>query len=259
MSGINDLAAWINQFPEFIAVLLIAGGWILAHFARRGMTALITRINERSIHWSSRTHPVLSPPFGKFLRQFTFWIILAAFFFLAMSHLGQRSLSGWFDSLWTLSHHILIALAILAAGHILGSLTRNLVSGFSHKFNLLALPRLVYGVIFGMAAVTALGHLGLDVSFITQVILIIFGVFFAGLALAFALGSKALVANLTAQGETRQYKPGDRLMVDDIEGTVVEITRTAVVMSTPQGLVRVPASRFAEAAILLVHAEDGDE
>lgn len=259
MSGNNDFAAWLNQFPEVVALMLVAGGWILAYFARRWVSSTVLWVNDRSTRWTTRSRPILSPTFGKALQQIVYWGIVATFIILGLSHVGSGSFAGWIDRLWALISHLLIALAILATGHILGSLARSLLGGLSNRANLAALPRLAYVVIVGVSLIMALSHMGLNVTFITQIVLVVIGVFFAGLALAFSLGARSLVANLAAQDEINRYKPGDRLVIEDVEGTVIELNRTGMVLSTTRGLVRVPASKFAETAVLLVVAETGDE
>jgi hypothetical protein len=259
MSGSTEIAGWVSQFPEVVAILLVAGGWILAHFARRGVATAVALINEHSIRWSSRNRPVLSAAFGKALQQIVYWGLVVAFIILALSSLESGPLNGWIDQLWVLTLHVLAALVILAAGHILGSMARSLLTGFSSKKNLAALPRLAYIAIVGISLVMALSHLGLDVTFITQIALILTGVCFAGMALAFALGARTLVANLAAQDELNRYKTGDRLLVENVEGTVIEINRTGLVLSTEKGLARIPAVKFAESVILLIDQDSNDE
>jgi hypothetical protein len=239
-------------------MILIAGGWVLAYFARRGVAAVVLRVNTQSVRWGSRARPALSEAFGRALQQIVYWGIVLVFILLGLSHVGGNPLSAPLDRLWMLASHVLIALAILAISHILGSLARGLLNGFSRKTGLIALPRMAYGLIVGVGLVTALSHLGLNVTFITQMVLIVTGVFFAGLAFAFAGGARTLVANLAANEELNRYKPGDQLVVEDIEGTVIEIHRTGMVLTTSRGLVRIPASKFAESAILLVNQGDGD-
>ena len=67
----------------------------------------------------------------------------------------------------------------------------------------------------------------------------------AAVALAFGLGARASVANLiAAHYVARMVTVGQDLMIDDIRGTVIELTPTAVVLKTELGRVVVPAQRF---------------
>jgi small-conductance mechanosensitive channel len=249
----------MNQYPEVLSVLVVAGGWVLAYFIRRWVVTAVPWINKSSARWGSRTASLISPAFGQVLEIAAFWGILMISLILALSLLGGGELSEWLNRLWSFVSHLLVAFGILAVGHVLGLLARNILSGLLRRTDLAALPRIIHGAIVFVALLVALGHLGLDVSFIRQVGLVIVTVFFAGLALAFALGSKSLVANLSAQGELSHYKIGDPLEVDGIEGTVVEIHRTGVVVSTTAGLARIPAAKFAESTVIVRRKESDDD
>lgn len=55
-----DIAGWPGQYPEVIALILVAGGWILAYFARRWVASAVLWINERSTRWTPRSRSVLA-------------------------------------------------------------------------------------------------------------------------------------------------------------------------------------------------------
>ena len=255
MSGSERFTDWLNQSPEVLALLVIIAGWVTATLVRRGVAAAVPRINLSSTRLGSRSEPVLSPQFARLLQQFVFFGILLASVILGFSLLGDGEVSIWIDSLWVFVSHLLIALGILAAGHILGLLARSLVNGLARDGGAVALSRIAYAVIAGIAVVMAISHMGLDTSFLTWFVLVIVFVVFAGLALAFSLGARVLVANLAAQGDMQVYKAGDRVRVDGIEGTVVEIHRTGLVLSTAEGLARVPAAKFAEMTVIVLHTD----
>ena len=258
MTALEGTTGWLNQSPEFLAVLFIVTAILLAFLVRKGLATLIPWVNRTSVRLGSKSDPMLSPEFSRLTTQIAFWGILLAGFVLAFSLLGDGEFSSWLERGWAFIARLLVALSILAAGHVLGSLTRGVLGGPSRKLEFNALPDMAYAAIAGAALLMALSHLGLDISFITQLVLVIVAVFFAGLALAFALGAKTLVANLAAGNELMNYKQGDRLRVDGIEGAIAEIHRTGVVLSTEEGLARIPAKKFAEATVIVLHQEEDD-
>jgi hypothetical protein len=245
-----DFSEWLGDHPEVIAILLVVVGWMVARMVRHAVTAAIPWINRAMLRLGAPTGSIVTPAFTKALQFLAYWSILLTSVVAALYILGGGGLSGWLDGLLDVVPQLLVALGILTAGHLLGLLVRSLVVKFSGAANRDMLPLVAYGLVAGTAAVTALEHLGLDVSFLTHILLVIVTVFLAGLALAFALGARALVANLSAQGELQRYRPGTRLLVDDIEGTVVEIHRTGIVLSTSDGLAAVPASKFATSTVI---------
>lgn len=260
MAGIRTISEWLGEHPEFIAVLIVIAGWLIARLVRQAIKASIPWINRKAARWGSDSGALISPAFSRALQLVAFWGVLLTSVVAALYLMGGGGLADALDRLLGVVPQILVALGILAAGHLLGLLARSLLLKYSTGKDRAGLPLIAYGVVIGTAAVTALQQLGLDVSFLTHILLVIVTVFLAGLALAFALGARALVANLAAQGEIQRYKAGDQLRVDDVEGTVVEIHRTGVVLSTAKGLAAVPAAKFATSTVIEIRpqpAEDG--
>jgi small-conductance mechanosensitive channel len=66
-------------------------------------------------------------------------------------------------------------------------------------------------------------------------------------ALAFSFGAKTTIANLlAAQSVAQVYNPGDRIRMGDIEGKILRITHTSLILETPEGQTLIPAKRFSE-------------
>lgn len=247
-----------DQHPVVIAMLIVALSGVLAFIVSRAVASVVPWVNRLSMRLSSKPEPMLSREFSRLLQIIAFSGVLLAGIILVLSLFDNGELSELFDRSWGFVARLLFASGILVTGHILGALTRTLLRGFSRGSELAALPQIAYVAIAGIALLVALSHLGLDVSFITQLILVFFAVFFTGLALAFALGAKTLVANLAAGGELMNFKPGDRIRVDGIEGTVLEIHRTGAVLSTEEGLARIPARKFSELTVTILRKEEDD-
>jgi small-conductance mechanosensitive channel len=256
MTGAKGMTDLMNQYPEIVAVLFVAAAGVLAFLVRKGLASAIPWVNQLATRLGAKPRSMLSPEFSRWIQITAFWGIVLAGVVLGLSLLGNGELSLWLDRIWIFLARALVALGILAMGHVLGSLTRSLLAGLSRNLELAALSQVTYVVITATFLVIALSHLGLDISFITQLILVLVGVFFAGLALAFALGAKTLVANLAAGGELMHYKPGDHLRIDGIEGTVLEIHRTGAVLSTDEGLVRIPARIFSEMSVTILRKDE---
>lgn len=259
MPGSGTISKWLGDHPELIAVLLVVAGWVIARLVRRAVAAAIPWINRKTARWGSEAGALISPAFSKAMQFVVYWGILVTSVVAALYLMGGGSLGAWLDRLLGVVPQILVALGILAAGHLLGLLASSLLLKYSPTADREALPLIAYGVVVGTAAITALEQLGLDVSFLTHILLVVVTVFLAGLALAFALGARALVANLSAQGEVQRYKPGDQLRVGDVEGTVVKIHRTGVILSTSEGLAAVPASKFATSTVIEIRTEPAED
>ena len=78
-----------------------------------------------------------------------------------------------------------------------------------------AAPRLLYLAIMAVAVVMGLQHVNVDITFVTQLVLILVGMVSAGLTLAFSLGARRHVANLLARRELSRLAVGDRVKIGD--------------------------------------------
>jgi len=112
--------------------------------------------------------------------------------------------------------------------------------------------RLVYVAILSVAIVTDLDQLGIDTTFLTQLVLVLVIVLLGGLMLTFALGAREYVANLIARSELQRYAPGERIRIGATEGVVLEIRATGLDLVTDEGIVSIPAANFARMDVLRI-------
>jgi small-conductance mechanosensitive channel len=121
-------------------------------------------------------------------------------------------------------------------------------------------PRFAQLLIVTAAVLTGLAQTSIDISFISNVMVILLAFFFGGLSLAFALGSRQLVENLLARRALDRYRIGDTIRVNGTQGKIIEILSTAVVLEAEQGLLTLPTAYFVNSEILLVNEEaPGDD
>lgn len=251
----EQLSGWLGRHPEIIAALVLVAGWLIARILKHTVVTLVPWINRTAARLGLDSGPLVSPRFANSLQLVVFWGVLISSAILGLLLLSGGEVSGWLDGLLGFTAQFLVALGIIAVGHLLGVFVRSLVKKIPHAADG-PVPQLAYVAVLGLSVFTALEHIGLHISFVTQVILVVISVTLAGLALAFAIGARTLVANLAAQGEIQRYKLGDRLIIDGVEGTILEIHRTGVVLATSQGTASIPAARFAETTVISVPKED---
>ena len=116
-----------------------------------------------------------------------------------------------------------------------------------------ALARLGQMAIFVVSVLVAVDQAGLNVSFLTSILLLVLGSGLLGAVLTFALGARTTVANILACHYLQKtYKLGHRVRVGGFQGEIVEITATTVVLEAEEGRVSVPASVFGEETSVLL-------
>lgn len=217
--------------------MLVIG--VVAAFAAR---AVVSRLTNRY----SQNAGVLAS-FVMALRPFAFWSILLFTIALSIWVLEVPQATALFDEVLSYLPQLVSAGLVLLIGHFVGVGLRQLLA--RHSRTVTFPPRTAYWLVFTPSLIAAVQQLGIDVSFLTELALVAFGVSLAALGIAFALGARDYVANLIARRELDGYREGDKLRVEDIEGTVVELRRTGVVLATTEGLVTIPASQFSSVPV----------
>ena len=227
-----------GDHPELVALAVLFLAVAAAFGARAGIARLAARDGRDG-------------PLGSTLRALgpaAFWVIVVAAVAFALGVLGAGRTTGLVDETLRLLPRLIFAALVVCAGHLVGVAVRETLQ---RRVQLAFLPpRGGYWLAVGPAVIVAAQQVGIEVSFVADLALIGFAAAAAALGLAFALGARAHVANLIARRELDAYREGDHLRIDAIDGTVVEVRRTCLVLATRDGLTSVPAARFAEAPVV---------
>lgn len=249
--GGSALARMIEAWPEIAAIVLIVGGVLLARVARYLAQRAFAVVNRSVARVGVGRGDLLSERVIRLLGDVAFWLVLAVAVLLALRTLGMGRVFTWIDVPLSYLPQLFVGFVIIGVGHLLGVVARNLVVRLQgSRGDTRLTPRIVQLGIFLIGAMTGLQHMGLDVSFIAELLILVVGVCLAGLSLAFALGARQYVANLVAGSAVARFAPGDRIVIDGIEGTIIELHRAGVDLATADGVVTVPAAMFTDHIVL---------
>lgn len=246
--------------PELLALGIIVAGVILARLTSMGAGFALHRLDAHAARVATTDASVLTPHLIRVVRGIVFWLVLTLSIAFALQVLGAGGLPTIFDIGMGFVPQLLVAVLIVVIGHLLGLVSSSLLAGLNGGVLAASpVPRLVHVMIVVVALVIGLQQIGIDISFVTRLILILVGVFGAGLAIAFGLGSRRHVANLMASGELNTFRVGERIRIGEIEGTIIEVHSTGVSVSTGEGVANVPSSLFAETAVVRMPDQRQDE
>ena len=190
---------------------------------------------------------------GRTVGRVLFWMVLLFFITAATEVMGLPVISVWLSGIVLYLPRLLAAVLILFAGLLGGHFIRDLIASTGIAYAS-ALGRFGQVSILVVSALIAVDQAGLNVDFLTSVLLLVLGSALLGSALTFALGARTTVANILACYYLQKtYRVGHRVRVGDFQGEIIDITATSVLLEIDEGRVSVPASLFGEqASILLV-------
>ena len=264
---LNDLTqAFAAYVPNLIlALLLCLIGWILA--------TLLSKLIIRFGHGIDRLSAVLRKhaqvqakplrrPVSHTVANIFYWLVILLFVAAALEPLGLPGLSVWIHHLIGFLPEIFFAGLILLAGYVLGGAVYEKVTAslqLRGSESSAAIGTIAQGVVIGFALILALSQLNLDVSLLVNIFTIIVAASIGGVGLAFGIGASHQVTNILAAHQlNKMYRIGQTVRISGIEGDILELTTTAVVLDTEQGRVVVPAKRFSEEVSILIRKEESN-
>ena len=256
----NMLQRFLEYLPQLLgAVALMVFGWFIARFIKMLTLKLAQSFDYLSGAIGidkSATSNQIKESLISILSNIVFWLVILFFLAVATNLLGLTLFSGWLDRLIGHLPNILSGALIIFAGLVFGNLVNDAISTAAQTVP--SRQRMLMargGQMFTVATMIVIGidQIGIDITVLITVIAVSVGALLGGLAIAFSLGSRALVSNLIGvRYLNKDYRIGETIRVAGVEGAIIEITPVAVILETSNGRVTIPAKIFNEETSLLV-------
>ena len=255
------LSELMKSNPEILAILIAILGFLAAGLLSRLMDRwlimlvgyLRRRAPERLDHFDLRM-------LRQVLRATAYYGTLVIFLLASLQTLSISVVEEWLTLLLQYVPQLILGALIILSGYLIGVVIRSLLAGLMGVNSGHLVPRFAQLLVVTAAVLTGLAQTSIDITFISNVMVILLAFFFGGLSLAFALGSRQLVENLLARRALDRYRIGDTIRVNGTQGKIIEILSTAVVLEAEQGLLTLPTAFFVNSEILLLNEEElGDD
>ncbi|MBT4879441.1 MAG: mechanosensitive ion channel [Alphaproteobacteria bacterium] len=244
----------LEYIPQiFLAIFLFLFGLMFAHLLRiitrkflKGFDSLIKRLalffGLKSLN-SKHSYEIL-------ISKFVFWLVLIFFIASSANVLGWKIITKLVDSFMMVLPNLVTFFLIVMVGFLLSMGVRTTAqkllysAGFA-KSEIIA--QLIQALVLFTAIIIGVEQIGLHVQFLTMIIIAIISIVFAGVSLAFGLGAKTFVSNIiSAQYINKHCDIDDFVQVGEVEGKLIEITQTFLILETQKGRTMVPAKYFHE-------------
>ena len=264
---LHSLAQVVDYLPSLLgASILLLAGWVVARLLRAGTNRAgdhINRILGRFFQSGRLSTLRLSPRMLSVLAEIIFWLTLFVFVSIAARAVGLTRFATWLDRAVVNLPNLIAGVLVIVAGFFLGTFARDIATAASPATRTaqnLLIGKAAQIVITAVALVIGLDQIGINVTFLVTILAIATGVLLGGFAIAFGLGARRYVENLIGARELRrEIEPGQVLRFGEIEGEVLEITATTLVLATRDGRRRIPAGTFAAESVTIVDAEPRNE
>jgi len=252
----NRVAAFLPHLVGVLLVLLI--GWLLAWLAQRVTRRVLARLGldhlaERTGIADALTRAGVTMPASHLVGRIIYWLLLLTSLMIVVESLGLTAAAMALRALVAYLPHVLGAAIVLVGGALLGQFlgkgAQALAAGSGVEFHA-ALGRAVQYIVLVMAAILAVDQLGLNTTLLNDVLGNLLTVAGAGLALAFALGSREAVCNLLAGFYAKDlFEIGQTIKVDGHKGTLEAIGPLKAVLTTAEGSITVPNSTLMDKCV----------
>ncbi|MEI8350321.1 MAG: hypothetical protein WCI77_09240 [Candidatus Omnitrophota bacterium] len=192
-----------NIVVSFIVVLIvIAIGWVFAKVIRAAVVRLLKKIKLDDISERINLAALLvkggiTASISELIGAICFWILMLATFLVAVDTVGLQESMSLLNRVILYVPNIIAAIFILVLGMFVATLLNNIVKTVSVNAGIsqaILLGKIAQGIVLAFVVAVALTQLRIAERIITQVITIVLGTLGLGVALAFGLGCKDIVA-----------------------------------------------------------------
>ncbi|WP_068379964.1 mechanosensitive ion channel family protein [Paraglaciecola hydrolytica] len=258
----------LAYLPQIIgALILLVLGWVIAWLAEKmttSMLAMLSKLANSMGHTLQLAKKIdIKPQQARIAGKLVFWVVMLFFFAAATSSLGMDFIASWLKEFLSYVPRIVAAGVIVLGGFLLASVVSSMAAAAAHTAGLQHSQRLgsmVKLLIIFIACVIGIEQLGVNIHFITTIIIVQLGVISFGVALAYGFGSSELVKNLAgARQAKKHFKHGDKLKLGDIEGQLLEISSTMLILDCEHGRTFVPARICLESSSVIVDEEQEEQ
>lgn len=255
--AIEFLPNFLGSLAIFLVGLLVA--YLLHALAYRFLKNLGRWIPHKRVQ--EKIQPTTLDGSARIIAKIIYWVVLFLFLTAATEALGMPVVTTWLSGIASYLPRIIAAVLIVAIGLIGGILLRDVIISSA------ASARIAHGNVLGKLAQYAIvlislligiQEVGIDISFLTNLIIILVSAALFGAALAFGLGARGAISNILACYYLQKtYKIGQCVNIGGREGRIIRITPEAVILENSEGFVYVPARHFEESPSLLLKGKEG--
>ncbi len=247
----DDIMEFLPQLIFSIVVLIL--GYLIARLVKF-LSVRVIRYVSGLIH--KRFDQINVDHTAPYIGIFFFWLVMLATFIIIFDLLGLTIFTQGLESILSYLPHVIAAALIVFIAVILGKFIAKTITSLGVKLGFQyanSLGRITQYLIVFSSIIIAIDQLGIQVTFLIQMMNIIMASLFFAAAFAFGLGAKTSVSNILASFYIRKmYKVGDNVRIGSVEGVIAKIDATVVKIDTEKEVYFIPSKTFNETQSVLI-------
>jgi hypothetical protein len=261
VTSVTELGRTLAGFlPSLVGMLVILGvGWCIAKLVEAVSRRVLDRVgldrtSERlGVADTLRDAGILRGP-SQLIARLLFWLLMLTFLLSAFETLGLTAVTATIDRVIAYLPNVIAASLIVIVGLLIARFAGNLVSSGAAAANVTyarGLGSAARGILIVMIAILATEQLGIATQVLVTAVTAAVAAFTAGLALAFALGSREVVRAILAGHYLRQsLSEGQIVEVAGRRGTLERVGPTDTLFREEDGTWSVPNSELLETVVI---------
>ncbi len=235
------------------AIVILIVGILFSKFLRKlvagvlaktGVDQLAEQINDIEIVQKSNLKIIPSVVVSSVL----YYLILLVFISCATQALAMDSVTQLVMDIIDYVPSLITACLVLAIGVFFADMVKSAVLTTCQSMGIPSgkiIANFVFYFIFINAVVTALGQAKIDTDFIKSNLTVLLGAVASAFALGYGIASKDLMASFLASFYSKdRYDIGDKISIDGVTGTIIEMDTTAIVIQAEGKKVVIPMSKL---------------
>ncbi len=244
----------IASIPVFIqALVLFVIGYLLAKIVSSALGKALQKIKFDDLAIKLKLEEPLriigaNRGLSILLSKIVYWFIMLAVLVSTARNLGIEVLTKLVQDIIDFVPRVFISVIILIIGYVIATKIKEVLINLTKSLGGQAgsvLGNIMYYFIMIIVAITAIEQLGVNTDLISKNIILVVGVvLFAG-ALAYSYAARDIMKNMLSSFYSKKnFYSGQRIRIGQLEGTILEIDNTSVIIQTTDNKVIIPSSEL---------------
>lgn len=237
-----EIAAFLPNLLGAITLLVVG------HFLGKLVGGIVTRLlnklgldqlsQKAGLNLTTKGAGFDTTP-SKILGNIIYWLLFLTFLISAADTLGLERVSATIDNFVLYLPKVVGALLVAIIGLFVAGFVRTTVETALASMNLgyeRAVASVVHGVIVIVVISLAIGQLEIETDLLNEVVVLVLFAGAAAISLSLGLGTRDVAGSVIAGAYVRElYQPGDIIRIGKVEGTVLEVGSTSIIIEQAEG------------------------